>query len=137
MKQIEHRGEVKSVEPGVVHVAIVASGACQSCAARQACGMSETSQKIIDVKSSAWMEYKAGDEVTVGEEQRMGIKAVLIAYVGAFVAMMVTLVLAIALGASEGVAALLSIAFTALYYFAVYMLRDKFENTINFTITKS
>ncbi|MEE1099185.1 MAG: SoxR reducing system RseC family protein [Alistipes sp.] len=137
MKQIQHRGEVRSVEPGMVHVAIVASSACHSCAARQVCGMSESTEKIIDVRCSSWQEFKAGDVVTVGEEQRMGTKAVLIAYVGAFLAMMLVLVTAILLGAGEGVSALLSLLAVVLYYFVVYLLRDKFEHTINFTITKS
>lgn len=125
------------MEPGVVHVAIVASSACHSCSARQMCGMSESQEKIIDVHTSEAETFQVGDTVRVGEEKRMALRAVLVAYVGALVVLVGLLVLLIALGASEGVAALTSLAGVAIYYGGVYLARRKIEHTIYFTITKS
>jgi len=118
-------------------VAIVAGSACHSCRARNACGMSEQTEKIVDVAVSEAASYAAGDRVTVGEEQRMGVKAVLLAYAGAFAALIVVLAAALALGLGEGWAALLSIGGVGLYYFGLYLFRRRIENTIHFTITKS
>ncbi len=121
----------------MVHVAIVASSACHSCRARNACGMSEQTEKIVDVAVPDAAPYAAGDRVTVGEEQRMGVKAVLLAYAGAFAALIVVLAAALALGLGEGWAALLSIGGVGLYYFGLYLFRHRIEITIHFTITKS
>lgn len=125
------------MEAGVVYVAIVASGACHSCRAREMCGMSETSEKIIEVKGAESDRFKVGDEVVVAEEQRMALKAVLIAYVGALITLLVLLIGALALGLKEGWAALLSLTGLALYYAGIYLLRHKIEKTIHFTITKN
>ena len=121
----------------MVYVAIVASGACHSCRAREMCGMSETSEKIIEVRTAEASSFAVGDEVMVAEEQRMALKAVLVAYVGALVALLALLIGSLALGLKEGWAALISIAGLALYYGGVYLLRDKIEKTIHFTITKN
>lgn len=135
-REITHTGVVRSVEPGIVRVAIVANSACQSCRARQACGMSESVEKLVDVETPDYARYAAGDTVTVGEEQRMGLRAVMLAYGGAFVVLMGVLIAAQSLGAADGASALLSVAGVALYYFAIYLLRDRIKNTIHFTITK-
>lgn len=137
MAEVRHRGEVRRVEAGMVYVAIVASGACHSCRAREMCGMSETSEKIIEVRTAEASSFAVGDEVMVAEEQRMALKAVLVAYVGALVALLALLIGSLALGLKEGWAALISIAGLALYYGGVYLLRDKIEKTIHFTITKN
>ncbi len=65
-REITHPGVVRSVEPGIVRVAIVANSACHSCRARQACGMSESAEKMVDVETSDYARYAAGDAVTVG-----------------------------------------------------------------------
>lgn len=136
-KQITHSGEVRSVENGVVRVAVVAGSACSSCRARHACGMSEETVKIVDVATPDAAAYAAGDRVVVGEEQHMGVRAVLLAYVGAFAALIVVLAAALALGAGEGLAALLSIVGVGLYYAVLHLFSERIENTIHFTITKS
>ncbi|MEZ3442041.1 SoxR reducing system RseC family protein [uncultured Alistipes sp.] len=135
-REITHPGVVRSVEPGIVRVAIVANSACHSCRARQACGMSESAEKMVDVETSDYARYAAGDAVTVGAEQRMGARAVLLAYGGAFVVLMGVLIAAQSLGVNDGASALLSVAGVALYYFVVYLFRDRIKNTIHFTITK-
>lgn len=136
-KQITHNGEVRSIDPGVVHVAIVASSACHTCRARHACGMSEQTEKIVDVATPDWASFAVGERVVVAEEQSMGVKAVLLAYVGAFCVLVTVLFATLALGAGEGWAALASLLGVGLYYGVLYGLRHRIENTIHFTITKS
>ncbi len=128
---------MRGIGENVVHVAIVASSACHTCRARNACGMSEQTEKIVDVITNEASLYAVGDRVTVGEEQRMGLKAVLLAYAGAFAALIASLVAALALGLGEGWAALVSVGGVGLYYLGLYLMRHRIENTIHFTITKS
>ena len=82
-------------------------------------------------------EYEAGDAVMVGVRRSAGMRAVVLAYVGALAVLMAVLVAAIAgMGWSEGVSALAAIAGVGVYYFVLWLCRTKIEHTIQFTITK-
>ncbi len=122
---------------GVVEVAIVASGACHACRARELCGMSEQSEKLIEVECSEAERFSVGDVVTVAEEQRMALKAVLLAYVGALVVLLAALVIALRVGVGELGAVGCSLLSLALYYVVLYLRREKIKQTIHFTITKN
>ena len=51
MDRIEHSGVVKRVDAERVCVEITAHGACGSCKAREACGLGETGQKIVEIRT--------------------------------------------------------------------------------------
>ena len=134
---IEHSGVVERTERGAVHVRITSRSACGSCKARQACGLAEAQDKIVTVATPGAAEYAAGDAVTVGVRRSAGIRAVVLAYVGALAVLMAVLVAAIAgMGWSEGAGALAAIAGVGVYYFVLWLFRAKIEHTIQFTITK-
>ena len=65
MDRIEHSGVVKRVGAERVCVEITAHGACGSCKAREACGLGETGQKIVEIRTPAAATYRPGDRVTV------------------------------------------------------------------------
>lgn len=137
MERIEHTGTVEEVSERAVTVRIVASGACAQCRAREACGMGESSDKIIVVPTADAASYRKGDEVRVSVSRAAGLTAVAIGYVGA----LVVLVAAIALGTSvagwsEGLAALAGLGAVAIYYIGVWLVRGRIEQKIRFTITK-
>lgn len=136
MKRIKHSAEVVGVEPGLVRVAIVASGACHACRAKELCGMGESQQKIIEVRTADSESYRPGEQVEVSEEQQMAFRALLIAYVGAFLVLIVVLILLLQFNCSEGTAALGSLLGVLLYYGCIYLFRDRIEQKIYFTITK-
>lgn len=121
---------------GVVRVAIVASGACHSCRSRELCGMGESSEKIIEVFTPDAPDYRIGESVVVAEEQRMALRALLLAYVGAFGVLILLLVGALLMGLGEGWAALLSLMGVGLYYLGIYLCRHRIERTIYFTIKR-
>ena len=132
----QHSGTVERIEKGKVVVRITSRSACGSCAAKQACGLAEATEKLVEVYTPQWNDYKAGDAVLVGVKQRVGMKAVGLAYGGALVVLLAALVLAIeVLKVQEGVAILCAIAALALYYGALWLFRNKIEQTIQFTIT--
>ena len=81
MDRIEHSGVVKRVDAERVCVEITAHGACGSCKAREACGLGETGQKIVEIRTPAAATYRPGDRVTVAITRRTGAVAVLLAYV--------------------------------------------------------
>ena len=135
--QIEHSGVVSRIVGDTVHVMITSHSACGSCKARQACGLAETQEKVVEVRTPAAAQYAPGDAVVVGVRHRAGGIAVLLAYVGALVVLLA--VLAVAAGPlhwSEGHAALAALAGVALYYGVLGLFRRRIEHTIHFTITK-
>lgn len=118
-------------------VAIVASEACHQCRAKQFCSMGEGQEKIIEVQTPKAAKFAVGDVVEVGEELGMAFKAVLIAYVGALVVLLLLLFGSLCLGLSEGLSVVVALIGVAAYYFVVYLNRKKIKRTINFTITES
>ena len=130
---IEHSGVVERTERGAVHVRITSRSACGSCKARQACGLAEAQEKVVVVATPEAASFAAGDAVSVGVRRSAGMRAVVLACVGA----LAVLVAAIAgMGWSEGAGALAAIAGVGVYYFVLWLFRAKIEHTIQFTITK-
>ena len=137
-KEIQHIGTVAEVSAKQVVVRITSRSACGSCAARSACGLAEAQEKLIEVRTADAARYAVGDEVTVGVKPYIGAKAVGLAYVGALVVLILALVLSVGVfGFSEGVGVLITLAAVALYYGVLWLVKDKIEHTIQFTINKN
>ena len=130
---IEHSGVVERTERGAVHVRITSRSACGSCKARQACGLAEAQEKVVVVATPEAASFAAGDAVSVGVRRSAGMRAVVLAYVGALAVLMAAIA---GMGWSEGAGALAAIAGVGVYYFVLWLFRAKIEHTIQFTITK-
>ena len=134
---IEHEGLVAETAPGRVRVRITSRSACGSCRAREACGLAEAEEKIVDVATPHAGAFAAGEPVRVGVKRSAGLLAVLLAYVGALAVLVAALLVAsLGLGGSDGRAALAALAAVGLYYGLLWLLRERIEHTIQFTITK-
>lgn len=134
---IEHSGVVERTDGAVVRVRFVAGSACASCRAREACGMGESQEKIVDVATPEAASFAAGDPVTVSVSRNAGLRAVFVAYVGAFVVLVASIVAALELfGWQEGAAVLAGLLALTLYYLALWLFRGRIERNIHFTITK-
>ena len=88
-----HTGQVVSMTPQTTTVRIVSHSACSECHAAGLCGLSEYTEKAIEVPTSPSATYGVGDEVKVVLKASMGFKAVWLAY---FLPLVV--LLAVALG---------------------------------------
>ena len=135
-EQIEHKGVVRSVEEGVVRVAIEVNEACGSCASRKACSMGSSEKREIVVYTAEASAYTVGEAVKVGAKQSLGVVAVLLCYVAPLVVLVGALAVAISLGCSEGLAALISMVATTLYYAVLYLCRNRISKKVIFTIDK-
>lgn len=134
---IEHSGVVERTERDTVYVRITSRSACGTCKARQACGLAEAQDKIVAVATPEAGQYAVGGEVMVGVRRSAGVRAVVLAYVGALAVLLAVLVGTIAVAEwSEGAGALAAIAGVGVYYFVLWLFRRKIEHTIQFTITK-
>jgi len=133
-EEIRHTGRIVDIDPQFITVEIISESACASCHAAQLCGMSEAKTKLVEVP--AQLGYEIGEEVWVNMKKTMGLKAVTVAYVVPLVVLMAALLICIALGVGELISGLVAIAAVALYYLAIYLLRNKLRNEYTFYIKK-
>ena len=131
-----HKGVVSSVEDGVVRVAIEVNEACGSCASRKACSMGSSEKREIVVYTAESANFSVGEAVQVGAKQSLGVVAVVLCYIVPLVVLVGALAVAVNLNCSEGVAALISLGSTALYYAILYLFRNRISKKVIFTIDK-
>ena len=133
-EQVKHTGKVVSMNPQLTTVQIVSHSACSECHAAGLCGMSEYTEKAIQVPTDPYASYGVGDEVQVVLQASMGMKAVWIAYFLPLVVLLAVALGLIALGVQEVVAGLTGIAAVGVYYLIIWLLRGKLQNEYVFTI---
>lgn len=134
---IKHSGEVVRIEATTVYVKLTVSSACSGCHAKAVCGVDESEEKIVEVEDVVAFDFKVGDIVEVAlQSGTMGTKAVVLTYVVPFFVLAILLFGSVALGAGEGVSALVSLAGVVVYYLVIYALRDKIKEKIKFIIIK-
>ena len=129
-----HTGQVVSMTPKTTTVQIVSHSACSECHAAGLCGLSEFTEKAVEVPTGPYATYGVGDEVQVVLKASMGFKAVWIAYVIPLAVLLAVVLGLIALGVPEAVSGLAGIGAVALYYLVVWLLRDRLRNEYVFTI---
>ena len=134
--QIEHKGKVALVGRNFVRVDIEVMEACGSCASRKACAMGQGTTREIMVYTDEASIYSIGEEVKVSAKQSLGVMAVLLCYVVPLIVLVAVLAVAVSLGVTEGVAALISLVITAAYYAILALMKDKISRRVTFTISK-
>ena len=133
-KDISHTGKITGITPEFTTVEIVSSSACSSCHAKGLCGMSEDKIKTIMVPTDPYASYSVGDEVNVLLKKTMGLKAVWISYVIPLAILMILILSLSAVTVHEVYAGLGAVAGVALYYFVIYLFRDKLSKDFVFYI---
>ena len=89
------------------------------------------------VKTPRAAEYSVGESVVVAlQRQSMALVSVVWGYVVPLVVLLVVLFGSVALGLSDGIAALSTILAVVIYYVGLYVARRVFERKIEFTIFK-
>lgn len=136
-EEITHPGKILEVTPSQVLVQIEARSACASCHASALCGMSESEQKIVSVPATLKDNFLPGQEVDVVLKASMGHKAVWLAYCIPLVVLLAVMFTALKAGASELAAAGLGLLATAVYYFVIWLVRDRLRTEYNFIIRKN
>lgn len=133
-KEIEHNAIVSSIEKGVVFVTVESTSACAGCHAKGSCTMSETSEKIIQVRVSDNPNLKIGSSVTVAISKKAGIIAIIMAYIIPVFLIVASLFLFNELKVSELLSFTWMILIIICYYIILYITRDKILNKINIKI---
>ena len=132
--EIRHTGKVLEMTPDFTSVQIMVSSACSSCHAKGLCGMSEEEEKVIMVPTDPYAEYNVGDEVQVYTKMTMGLKAVWISYVIPLAVLMILILSLSPVIANELILGLVALAGVAVYYFGIWLFRDRLSNEFVFYI---
>ena len=132
--EITHSGKIIEITPDFTTVEIVVSSACASCHAKSICGMSEEEDKVIMLPTDPYATYNVGDEVMVCSKMSMGLKAAWISYVIPLAILMALILALTSFGVSELISALSAVAGVGLYYFIIWLLREKLQDEFVFYI---
>jgi sigma-E factor negative regulatory protein RseC len=136
--EITHKATVIDMTPDFTTVEILVPSACAECHAKGLCGVSESEEKVISLPTDPYATYNVGDEVVLATKKSMGFKAVWISYVIPLAVLMILILslLAIFEGAQgkEAIAGLGSLAGVGVYYFVIWLLRDRLKNEFVFYI---
>lgn len=132
--EIVHAGRIVEITPDFTTVEIIVSSACASCHAKSLCGMSEDQEKIIMLPTDPYATYKVGDEVQVYTKMSMGFKAVWLSYVIPLAVLMALILILTSSGVSEYVSALAAVGAVALYYFVIWLFRNRLSTEFVFYI---
>lgn len=133
-KEIYHDGKIIEITPEFTSVEIISSSACSQCHAKGLCGFSEEESKVVMVPTSPYTERKVGDAVTLALKQTMGLKAVWISYVIPLIILMILVLSLSSVIDNEVWTGLTAIGGVALYYWVIWLLRDKLKNEFVFYI---
>lgn len=132
--EIKHVGRILEITPESTTVEIIVSSACSACHAKKLCGMAEEQDKVIMLPTDPYAEHKVGDEVVLMTKMTMGFKAVWISYVIPLAILMVLILSLTTLIPNEVARALTALGGVALYYFIIWLFRDKLSNEFLFYI---
>ena len=147
-KMIKHDGIIIALnEDGTALVRIVQTSACAACKAKAMCASAESAEKEMTVVLLGDGQWAIGDSVEVMVQQKMGWKAVVLAYLLPFFLMLAVMfvgngLLAMGDGATgllgdeakrEAVLGTVALCAMAVYYLVLGMFKDKLQREFSFT----
>ena len=132
---VEQKGIVIKKQEDKLVVKIEQKSTCSSCHARGACTSLDKKDKEIEIKSKGTANYNIGDEVIITISTKLGMKAVLIAFVLPLILIVIALFLSIKIfSLSQSISALISLLVLSAYYFLLYKQNLFLSKQFNFTI---
>ena len=158
-KMIKHDGVIIALnEDGTALVRIVQTSACAACKAKAMCASAESAEKEMTVVllgengkvniennstqsyttlHDSTQSYHVGDTVEVMVQQKMGWKAVVLAYLLPFFVMLAVMLIGNAIWAvREEILGTVALCAMALYYLLLGMFKDKLQKEFSFTARK-
>ena len=148
-KMIKHDGIIIALnEDGTALVRIVQTSACAACKAKAMCASAESAEKEMTVvllgengkvktENNSTQSYHVGDTVEVMVQQKMGWKAVVLAYLLPFFVMLAVMLIGNAIWTvREEILGTVALCAMALYYLVLGMFKDKLQKEFSFTARK-
>ena len=149
---IKHDGIIIALnEDGTALVRVVQTSACAACKAKAMCASAESAEKEMTVQLTVdSLQLTVGDAVEVMVQQKMGWKAVVLAYLLPFFVMLAVMFVGnglLAMGDGEigllgdeakreAVLGTVALCAMAVYYLVLGMFKDKLQKEFSFTARK-
>jgi sigma-E factor negative regulatory protein RseC len=148
---IKHDGIIIALnEDGTALVRIVQTSACSACKAKAMCASAESAEKEMTAVLLGDEQWAVGNEVEVMVQQKMGWKAVVLAYLLPFFVMLAVMFIGNGLlvmgdGATgllgdeakrEAVLGTVALCAMAVYYLVLGLFKDKLQKEFSFTAKK-
>ena len=146
---IKHDGIIIALnEDGTALVRIVQASACAACKAKAMCASAESVEKemrvvllgengTVKTENDSTQSYHVGDEVEVMVQQKMGWKAVVLAYLLPFFVMLAVIFIGNALwNVREEILGTAALCAMALYYIVLGLFKSKLQKEFAFTARK-
>ena len=135
---IKHDGIIIALnEDGTALVRIVQTSACAACKAKAMCASAESAEKEMTVVLLGDEQWAMGNEVEVMVQQKMGWKAVVLAYLLPFFVMLAVMLIGNAIWAvREEILGTVALCAMALYYIVLGLFKDKLQKEFSFTARK-
>ena len=135
---IKHDGIIIALnEDGTALVRIVQTSACAACKAKAMCASAESAEKEMTVVLLGDEQWAVGNEVEVMVQQKMGWKAVVLAYLLPFFVMLAVMFVGNAIWAvREEILGTVALCAMALYYLVLGLFRDKLQKEFSFMARK-
>lgn len=131
---VSHPGVILQISGHIAEVMILAKSACSSCQVKGACNMSEMEEKRVFIELPPEHNFESGQQVNVTMKQSLGNFAVFLGYILPFLVLLLTLIVSISTGLSEGAAGLLSLGILVPYFVVLYQLRNKLSKKFSFQL---
>ena len=147
-KMIKHDGIIIALnEDGTALVRIVQTSACAACKAKAMCASAESAEKEMTVvllgeeamrREGERRGFAVGDTVEVMVQQKMGWKAVILAYLLPFFVMLAVVAVGSGIGnriaeIGEEVIGTVALCAMAVYYIVLGLFKDKLQREFSFT----
>lgn len=140
---IKHDGIIIALnEDGTALVRIVQTSACAACKAKAMCASAESTEKeMTAVLLGERQDFAVGDSVEVMVQQKMGWKAVVLAYLLPFFVMLAVVAVGSGIGnriagIGEEVIGTVALCAMAVYYIVLGLFKDKLQREFSFTARK-
>ena len=135
---IKHDGIIIALnEDGTALVRIVQTSACAACKAKAMCASAESAEKEMTVVLLGDEQWAVGNEVEVMVQQKMGWKAVVLAYLLPFFVMLAVMLIGNAIWAvREEILGTVALCAMAMYYLVLGLFKDKLQKEFSFTARK-
>lgn len=131
-----HEAIVKEVNADTIVVQMQVESACTACHSRHLCGMTENKQQELTVKNEYHESFEVGERVQVKIQNSLAWKAILICYLFPFVVLIASFITLSVLIENELISALVSLGAVGVYYFIVWLFREKIDHNTHFMISK-
>ena len=135
---IKHDGIIIALNgDGTALVRIVQTSACAACKAKAMCASAESAEKEMTVMLLGDGQWAVGDSVEVMVQQKMGWKAVILAYLLPFFVMLAVICVGNGLlNVREEVLGTIALCAMAVYYLVLGLFKDKLQKEFSFTAKK-